>query len=381
VTDTAATTEAPLLARQSAIAQIPGVSATWIVERTLSRRFPFRVSIEQDGRLILAVRAQARWPGPGQQIFCLQERDLDLTEPLDPVERVPVAHLGKVGRKLTVALDRPNRKRCEFLTVLKERRDGSGTYEQVFFRTETGIRAHRSRTRVELARPAPALRVAIDSNERYPWRFGGAAAERRKLAVGDYALLDGERVVAVVERKTFDNLLGDIGALQALHQQLADLASHEAAALVIEAQYADFLDDRRLAGRWPASHVARVLAEIGTLHPTLPVIFAGNRKLANIWTQRFFEAVAARQAAPTPQLHLDVEARYDAFPRAPGLDDAIRTAAMQELPDPFTFRELADRFSDTPPTRLRRVLGLLKREGRIERIGAGRGARWRRMGE
>jgi hypothetical protein len=30
----------------------------WLVERTHSRRFPFRVSIEQDGRVVLAVRAQ-----------------------------------------------------------------------------------------------------------------------------------------------------------------------------------------------------------------------------------------------------------------------------------------------------------------------------------
>jgi hypothetical protein len=326
------------------------------------------------------VRAQARWPGPGQQIFCLREDALDLTEPLEPLERVPVAHLGRVGRKLGIVLDRPNRKRCELLVIRKERRDGSGTYEQIFFRTETGIRAHRSRTRVELSKVGePTLRVAIDSTERYPWRFPAAVVERRKLAAGDYALLEGDHVAAVVERKTFDNLLSDIGALQALHHQVADLASHEAAALVIEAQYADFLDPKRLAGRWPAPHVARVLAELVALHPTLPVIFAGNRKLGNLWTQRFFEAVAARQAVPAAQLHLDVKLRYDAYPRAPGLDEQIRFAALEELPDPFAFAELAARFPDTPHMRLRRVLGQLKREGRLERVGAGRGARWRRI--
>jgi hypothetical protein len=72
-------------------------------------------------------------------------------------------------------LDRPNLKRCELL-VQKPRREG-GTYEQVFFRTESGIRAYRSRTRLELA-PAPAeLRIVVDSGERYPWRFPGAAVE------------------------------------------------------------------------------------------------------------------------------------------------------------------------------------------------------------
>jgi hypothetical protein len=129
------------------------VTATWILERTASPRFPFRLSIEQNGRLILAVRAQARWPGPGQQIFCLRERELDPAEPFEPIERVPVAHLTRLGRKLTVVLDRPTRKRCELLVVRKPRRDGTGTYEQVFFRTESGIRAHRSRTHLELAPP------------------------------------------------------------------------------------------------------------------------------------------------------------------------------------------------------------------------------------
>ncbi len=81
----------------------------------------------------------------------------------------------------------------------------------------------------------------MDTAERYPWRFPSAPVERRTLAAGDYALLDGERVAALVERKSFENLLTEVGAIQALHQQLADLASHEAAALVIEADYRDFL--------------------------------------------------------------------------------------------------------------------------------------------
>lgn len=72
-------------------------------------------------------------------------------------------------------LDRPNLKRCELL-VQKPRREG-GTYEQVFFRTESGIRAHRSRTRLELAPATAELRIVVDSGERYLWRFPGAAVE------------------------------------------------------------------------------------------------------------------------------------------------------------------------------------------------------------
>jgi len=354
------------------------VTAFWVVERTASRRFPFRVSIEQDGRLVAAFRVQARWPGPGQQVFALRERALDGAESLVEVERVPVAHLGRVGRKLTLTLDRPNRKRCEFLVVRKERRDGSGAYEQVFFRTQSGIQAHRSRTRVELGAPDTALVVVVDSAERYPWRFPGAVVRRRPLAAGDYALLQGERVAAVVERKSFDNLVTDVGAIQALHQQLADLASHERAALVIEAQYGDFLDPARARGRWPPAHVARVLGEITALHPKLPVVFAGNRKLANLWTERFFRAVAAGAAAPALELPLMVAARYDDTTRGPGTDELIREAIVGPgaIPSPFRFAQLAKRFPGVAVARIRRVMGQLKREGRLERSGAGRAASW-----
>jgi hypothetical protein len=354
------------------------VTALWVVERTASSKFPFRVSIEQNGRLIVAVRAQARWPGPGQQIFCLRERQLDPAEPLEPVERVPVAHLTRVGRKLAVVLDRPNRKRCELLVIQKPRRDGTGTFEQIFFRTESGIRAHRSRTRLELsAAPAP-LTIVVDSGERYPWRFPGTTVQRRKLASGDYALLEGERIVALVERKTYDNLLAELGAIQALHQELADLESHESAALVIEADYRDFLDPARLAGRWQPPYLARVLAEVAALHPALPVIYAGNRKLANFWTSRFFSAVATKSADAGPALVRELALRYDPAPREAGLDELVRHAVLDELPAPFAFAELTARFAETSPARLRRILEQLRREGRIVPVGAGRGARWNR---
>lgn len=353
------------------------MTTTWRVERTANRRFPFRISVAQDGRLLFAVRAQSSWPGPGQNIFCLRERELDPDEPLETVERAPVSALSRVGRKLTLALDRPMRKRCEFLTVEKPRADGSGTYEQVFFRTEAAIRAHRSGGRVELRGATPALAVVIDSAERYAWKFPNASVARRKLSVGDYALLDGERVTAVVERKSFDNLLTDFGAIQALHHQLADLASVSVAALVIEAQYADFLDPRRLRGRWPATHAARVLGELSALHPQLPIVYAGNRKVANAWTHQFFLSLAARREAPSPQLVMEAVARYDAFPRGPGLDEQIRHAALHEIPAPFPIAALAARFPDATAPRLRRVVDQLRKEGRLARVGAGRGARWR----
>lgn len=350
--------------------------AIWRVERGRAARFPFRVSIEQDGRLLFAVRVQSAWPAPGSQIFCLREREFDPGEPLELVEEIPVAALTRVGAKLGVVLDRPSRKRCEFLVLRKARKDGSGDYEQVFFRTETAVRAHRTRGRVELASRAE-LDVVIDLQERYPWRFPGARVTRRRLPAGDYALLRDEELLAVVERKTLDNLLTDIGALRALHQGLAELASHARAALVVEAQYADFLDPAKVR-QWPAPHVARVLAEIAALHPRLPLVFAGNRKLANLWTVRWFTAVAADAARPGPLFVSEVLGRYEGAPADGGLDQRIREAALVRLPPSFPVAELRALLPGIDAKRLVRVLRALRREGSLELVGRGRAVVWRR---
>jgi hypothetical protein len=166
--------------------------------------------------------------------------------------------------------------------------------------------------------------------------------------------------------------------LQALHHQLADLASYPVSALVIEAEYRDFQNASRLKGRWPAAHLARVLGELSALHPRLPLIYAGNRKAANAWTHQFFLSLAARREAPPPQLVLETVAQYDAMPRPRGVDERIRQAALHDLPDPFAVAELAALFPDAGVPRVRRIIGQLRQEGRLSRVGAGRGARWAR---
>ena len=350
--------------------------AEWIVERTAHRRFPFRITIREGTRAILTVRAQSPWPGPGQQIFCLREPVVDPEEAVETVERATVAHLGRVGRKLSVALDRQGRKRCEFLAIQKPGPDGLPR-EQIFFRTESGIRAHRSRTRMELLPRSVPLVVAVDSAERYPWRFPGATVRRRKLPVGDYALLVDEHLAATVERKSFDNLLGDIGAIQAFHHHLGQLAARPASALVIEAQYGDFLDERKVRRRWPVAHLARLLAEIAALHPGLPVIFAGNRKLANAWCHRFFVACATREESPQLELVREAMAGYEADPEDT-MDERIRRAAVDGFAAPYSAAELMARLPDAPAARVRRLLQQLRSEGVLISSGRGRGVRWSR---
>ncbi|MBI2073816.1 MAG: hypothetical protein HYT81_12450 [Gemmatimonadetes bacterium] len=73
---------------------------------------------------------------------------------------------------------------------------------------------------------------------------------------------------------------------------------------------------------------------------------------------------------------LAVDRRYDRVPRLPGVDEQVREAVLHRMEQPFPFAALAARFPDVTAPRLRRVLDQLRREGRIVRTGAGRGARW-----
>jgi ERCC4 domain-containing protein len=288
--------------------------ATWIVERTRDRRFPFRITIEQEGRTLLAVRAQSHCPGAGKQIFCLRETELDPAEHLEPFERVRVAHLARLGRKLPVTLDQgpPRHLRADLLP------DGAG-------------RPVSSHARPRRAPPAPRARRRDRSGELYPWRFPGARVTRRKLPVGDYALVEEERLVAVVERKTRQNFLGSVHEIKGLHQQLVELGTYPHAAMVVEAQYADFGDPAKI-GRWPASHLLRVIGEIAALHPHVPLVFAGNRKLANVWTERFFAGVAAARHQDLPAFVREPVARFDAEPADGGTDTRVRSPLSASCP-------------------------------------------------
>jgi hypothetical protein len=346
----------------------------WIVERTTQERLPFRIRIEGPGATILAVRARSVWPGAGSQVFCLRETEPPSAgETLELVERAPVAHLARLGRKLSVTLDRPTRKRCEFLKVEVKNAGGDVVREQLFFRTQTAAREHRSSGRVEVW-PAETYHVLVDAAERYPWRFPGATCSRRRLPVGDYALLDGEKIVALVERKALDNILADVTRLRPLHQQLTELSTYEHAALVVEAQYDDFSDPRRVRA-WQPAHLLRVLAELQALHPRLPIVYAGSRRSANVWVQRFFAAVAGKSAQPAMGLAETALPLFADATSVGGLDIRIRELVLASETG-LTITELGLQFPSAPPDRLRRVLHALRSEGKLACRGRGRTARW-----
>lgn len=262
----------------------------WIMERCASERFPYRLRILKGREPWLNLRVQDRWPAANRNIFCLREKEPpEPGEVLGEIERVPVLALQRRGRRLSVVLDRSRYKRCDFLFLTKAYKGRpSQEYEQIFWQTQQSMRQRRPRVRLPNTPATFTIRIA--SEERYPWRFPGSTTLRGRLPVGDYALMDGDELIAVVERKTFENFLADLGAAPLLHQRLLELRSHQHHALVVEAPYEQFLDSSRVHHYTP-SYCAGAIAELYAAHPGLRIVFCANRKTANAWTRSYFAAV------------------------------------------------------------------------------------------
>ena len=117
------------------------MKGTWILERCVSDRFPYRLQIQRGEKPWLILRTQDRWPAAGKRIFCLREEETpDSNEVLEELERVNIVAFHERGRRLSVVLDRKRYKRCDFLFLAKPYKDRPGdSYEQIFWLTQKAI--------------------------------------------------------------------------------------------------------------------------------------------------------------------------------------------------------------------------------------------------
>ena len=111
---------------------------------------------------------------------------------------------------------------------------------------------------------------------------------KRALPVGDYAIESDGVVVGVVERKSLVDFVATLtnGKLRYL---MAALATIPNAALVVEDRYSSVF---KLTIVRPTVG-AEGIAEAQVRFPTVPIVFAETRALAQEWTYRFFGATLA----------------------------------------------------------------------------------------
>lgn len=350
----------------------------WVLEKTENEKFPFRLRIEKQEQTVLSLYVQDRWPGQKGHIFCLQSRD-ELDDPAsraEEVERVPIISVKRYGKRMAVVLDRNRNKRCDFLFLTKKYKTKEGEYEQIFWRTQKALTQRRPRVKLTV-RGHPSLHVAIDSSERYPWRFTGCKVSRESLPVGDYALRGEKGILAVVERKTMTNLLQDFGNMASLHQALGELEAYEYGAMVIEADYSSFLKPK-LTYPYRPNFTARAIGELFTLHPGLQIVFAGNRRLAKEWTLGFFSAIRSHEADQAPTVVREAAAAYRIPSPFHGGSYYDIVKGVADMPSTFTIAMMRQKFPGVPEGTIRRALQDLKKEGKLSSHRAGRKSYWER---
>ena len=137
--------------------------------------------------------------------------------------------------------------------------------------------------------------LVVDTREKYGWKFAGRrlSIERMALPAGDHGAIVAGILIAVVERKTLENLATSLsdGSLAFQSQRLAELPR---AAVVVEGDYPDLF--RTQPGR--RSWLADMLGRLAIRYPEVPIVFAGSRKFAEEWAYRFLGAAVGDHDPP-----------------------------------------------------------------------------------
>ncbi len=197
---------------------------------------------------------------------------------------MPVLFCRRRGAAIDLVLDRPSLSRSQFVFTQARGRPA------IWWQTQKTAQAANPGARIPRGRSAGAPTIAIDTREKYGWKFADRALviERRALPAGDYAAIVGESVVAAIERKTLENLATSLseGSLAFQLQRLAELPR---AAIVVEGDYPDLFRTQPGRGSW----LADMLGRLAVRYPEVPVVFAGSRKFAEEWAYRFLGAAVA----------------------------------------------------------------------------------------
>ncbi len=230
------------------------------------------------------LKARETWPAVSR-VYC---HPFEGEWPKDAViiEEIPVASCRRRGAAIDLVLDRPRLARSQFVfTEVKGR-------PAIFWQTQKTARGANPAGRIPRRRTLEVpVRTAVDTRERYPYRFAtqGAETHRAALPAGDYAVhAEDGRLLAAVERKSLENLAATLsdGTLAFQMQRLSELPL---AAVVVEGRYSALHKLKHVSGAWLADQLSRLEVR----YPEVRVVFADSRRFAEDWTHRFLSSAIA----------------------------------------------------------------------------------------
>ena len=236
----------------------------------------------------VVLKARETWPRTSK-VYC--HRAESWPDDAEILERVAVKSCSVRGPAVDLVLDRGRENRSQLVFARLK-----GGREAIFWQSLRTAKNARPGVRIPTARGSGLadLQIVVDTREKYAYRFSAQQVTTVKaaLACGDYGVRQGDRLLAVVERKSMQDLAGSLidGRMAA---QLAELSTVHRAAVVVEERYSRLFT---LAHVKPG-FVADLLARVQVRWPSVPIFFAETRPLAQEWTYRFLAAAVAESVA------------------------------------------------------------------------------------
>lgn len=234
----------------------------------------------------LVLKARDTWPRTAK-VYCHRADGWPAAGDVEIVDEAPVRECVKRGVAIDLVLDRPreNRSQLVFARI-------AGGREAIFWQSPKTTKKARPSVRVpgRKASGLDDLVILVDTRERYAYSFSEqqAATERRALPAGDYGVeVDGE-IVAVVERKSLEDLCRSLVDGR-LGFAMAELATVDRAAVIVDDRYSQLFKQPFA----PAGLLADSLGALQARYPSVPIVFGETRKLAEEWTFRYLGGVRA----------------------------------------------------------------------------------------
>jgi hypothetical protein len=292
-----------------------------VANPNIESRLPYLIRVPVGSGLVFAT--SGTWPRT-KALYCHPlPHDAWPAQP-EPVQHIDLRACQRRGAAIDIVADRTRESRSQLVYTTARGRD------VVFWQSPRTTKQSRPGVRTPSARAAgiAELAIIVDEHERYGYTFADkpVTTTRHALPCGDYGLLAGNRLVAVVERKSLSDLTSSL-LNNKLKYQLTELASVPRAAVVVEDRYSEIFT---LTFARPAV-VSDALAELQVAFPTVPIVFCQTRKLAQEYTYRYLAAAhswvgetedAAPVFEPTEPTSSSPEIR--AWARSVGLDVSPR---------------------------------------------------------
>ena len=243
-------------------------------------RLPFLLWLPVDGGLVL--KAREPWPR-GSRVYCAQDES-PWDEAAGIVDEAEVLQCRRRGAAVDLILNRTQLARSQFVFTTARGRPA------IWWQTQKTVQAANPGARVPRGRAPGQLTIAVDTREKYGWKFAnrGVTLQRQALSGGDYAALVDGRVVGTIERKTLENFATSLSD-GTLAFQLQRLAESGRSAVVVEGDYPDLFRTQPGRGSW----LADMLGRLAVRYPEVPVVFAGSRRFAEEWAYRFLGAATS----------------------------------------------------------------------------------------